>query len=36
MGLFMNCDKMIGGQFELGLTNLKTLCEQPPVAAQAT
>lgn len=36
MGLFMNCDKMVGGQFEQGLTNLKNLCEQPPVAAQAT
>ena len=27
VGLFMNCDKMIGGQFEKGLADLKTLAE---------
>ncbi len=25
VGLFMNCDKMVGGQFEEGLANLKTI-----------
>jgi hypothetical protein len=27
MGLVMNCDKMIGGQFETGLANLKSIVE---------
>ncbi|HTJ79115.1 MAG TPA: SRPBCC family protein [Rariglobus sp.] len=27
MGLFMNCDKMVGGQFEQGLANLKLIVE---------
>jgi len=27
VGLFMNCDKMVGGQFEKGLADLKTLAE---------
>jgi hypothetical protein len=27
MGLFMNCDKMIGGEFEKGLNKLKSLTE---------
>lgn len=27
MGLLMNCDKMVGGQFEQGLATLKTLVE---------
>lgn len=27
MSLFFNCDKMVGGQFEKGLTKLKTLAE---------
>ncbi len=27
MGLIMNCDKMIGGQFEKGLTSLKSIVE---------
>ena len=27
MGLFMNCDKMIGGEFEKGLNKLKLLTE---------
>lgn len=30
MCLFMNMDKMIGGQFEQGLANLKTLTEGAP------
>lgn len=29
IGLFMNMDKMIGGQFEDGLASLKTLSESP-------
>jgi uncharacterized protein YndB with AHSA1/START domain len=29
MCLFMNMDKMIGGQFEVGLANLKALAEAP-------
>lgn len=31
MCLFMNMDKMIGGQFELGLASLKTIAEEPAV-----
>jgi hypothetical protein len=27
MGVVMNMDKMVGGQFEEGLGNLKRLCE---------
>lgn len=27
MGLVMNCDKMVGGQFETGLANLRSLIE---------
>jgi hypothetical protein len=27
VGLFMNCDKMVGGMFEEGLANLKTIAE---------
>ncbi|WP_019864291.1 SRPBCC family protein [Methylovulum miyakonense] len=27
MGLIMNCDKMVGGQFEKGLMNLKSVVE---------
>jgi uncharacterized protein YndB with AHSA1/START domain len=27
MGLVMNCDKMVGGQFENGLANLKSIVE---------
>lgn len=30
VGLFLDCDKMIGPQFEQGLANLKTLAEAPP------
>jgi len=29
MHLFINIDRMIGGQFETGLTTLKSLCESP-------
>ena len=29
MGLVMNCDKMVGSQFEEGLAKLKGLAEQP-------
>jgi hypothetical protein len=29
MCLFMNMDKMVGGQFEKGLADLKTLVESP-------
>lgn len=29
VGLFMNCDKMVGGQFEQGFANLKTIVEKP-------
>ena len=29
MGLFMDCDKMCGDMFNLGLTKLKTLVEKP-------
>jgi uncharacterized protein YndB with AHSA1/START domain len=28
MSIFLNCDKMVGGQFEEGLANLKTLAEK--------
>ncbi|MDF3056042.1 MAG: polyketide cyclase [Rariglobus sp.] len=30
VGLFMNCDKMLGDQFEQGLANLKTIVESAP------
>jgi hypothetical protein len=30
VGLFMNCDKMVGDQFDQGLANLKALSEAPP------
>jgi uncharacterized protein YndB with AHSA1/START domain len=29
MGIFMNCDKMVGSQFDEGLAKLKVLAEQP-------
>jgi hypothetical protein len=29
VGLVRNCDKMIGGQFEAGLANLKSVCQSP-------
>jgi hypothetical protein len=32
MGLFMNCDKMVGGQFEQGLANMKSVVEKSPAA----
>ena len=30
VGLVMNCDKMVGGQFEKGLADLKTIVEAAP------
>ena len=30
IGLFMNCDKMAGGQFEQGLANMKAVVERRP------
>jgi carbon monoxide dehydrogenase subunit G len=30
MGLVMDCDKMVGGQFEQGFSNLKALVEKTP------
>lgn len=35
MGLFMNCDKMVGGEFEGGLAKLKRLVETQPAAVAA-
>lgn len=35
VGLFMNCDKMVGSQFEEGLAKLKRLVETPPTAVAA-
>lgn len=35
MSLFMNCDKMVGGQFEEGLAKLKALAERQPAAVAA-
>jgi len=32
IGLFMNCDKMVGGQFEQGLANLDSISQQGAVA----
>jgi len=29
MGLFMNCEQMLGGQFERGLANLKSVTTRP-------
>jgi hypothetical protein len=36
VGLFMNCDKMVGGEFEVGLAKLKALAESqaPNIAAE--
>ena len=36
MGLIMDCDKMLGGQFEQGLANMKSVAEngQQTVALQ--
>jgi hypothetical protein len=31
MGLFVNCDKMAGGQFEKGLAKMKSLAESKSV-----
>jgi hypothetical protein len=30
VGLFMDCEKMVGGQFEEGLANLKSIVESEP------
>jgi hypothetical protein len=35
MGLFMNCDKMVGGMFEEGLAKLKVLAESGPASVAA-
>jgi hypothetical protein len=35
MGLFMNCEKMVGGEFEEGLAKLKALAEAQPAAVAA-
>ncbi len=35
MSLLMNCDKMVGGQFEEGLGKLKSLVETSAVKAAA-
>jgi hypothetical protein len=35
MGLFMSCDKMVGGEFEEGLAKLKALAEAQPAAVAA-
>jgi uncharacterized protein YndB with AHSA1/START domain len=35
VGLFINCDDMIGGQFEKGLASLKAIVEEPTKAAAA-
>jgi uncharacterized protein YndB with AHSA1/START domain len=32
MGLLMNCDKMVGGQFEQGLANLKAVSETAAIS----
>jgi len=32
VGLFMNCDKMVGGQFEQGLANLKKIAASLPAS----
>jgi uncharacterized protein YndB with AHSA1/START domain len=31
VGLFMNCDKMVGSEFEKGLANLKSVIEKTPM-----
>jgi hypothetical protein len=33
-GLFMNCDKMVGGDFEKGLAGMKSLAEEATKTAQ--
>lgn len=35
MSMFMNCDKMMGGQFDEGLAKLKALAETQPAAVAA-
>jgi hypothetical protein len=34
--MFMNMDKMVGGDFEKGLVNLKAIVEKPTEAASIT
>lgn len=36
MGLFMDCEKMCGDQFEKGLSNMKAIVENPPVRSNET
>jgi hypothetical protein len=36
MGLFMNCDKMVGGQFEQGLAKMKSIAEAVPTKEMAS
>lgn len=36
MGLFMDCEKMCGDQFEKGLSNMKGIVENPPVRSNET
>ena len=33
VGLLMNCDKMVGGQFEQGLGSIKSIVEAEPSPA---
>lgn len=35
IGLFMDCDKMVGDQFEKGLANMKAIVEAKPAASGA-
>src|SRR5262245_41323107 len=35
MGLFMNCDKMVGGEFEKGLASMKAVVEAQPTPAES-
>jgi hypothetical protein len=35
MGLFMNCDAMVGKQFEEGLAKLRNLVETQPATVAA-
>jgi hypothetical protein len=36
VGLVMNCDKMVGGQFEKGFANLRTVLEAAPTSSATT
>ena len=35
VGLFMNCEKMVGGQFEQGLANMKSVVEAKSKSSRA-